>query len=123
MAINYTDFNIIENDIETLNNYIKNITYIPSFSKKTWVVNDFPYIQEIDRIELGIKDLTNYYAIPPCYIYKQWLSYIGERPLKSFSKVNDYNRWINNINCINEYKDKFQLRFSGTSYCGEGVWL
>ena len=57
--LNYTDLNIIENKIEELTNYLNNNNkaVIPTFSKKTWVLNEFPYVQEISRIEIGIDNL------------------------------------------------------------------
>lgn len=120
MALSHTDFNTIEYRIENLHVLSSSI---PTFSKKTWANTDFPYIQEVDRIETGIDDIANYVIIPSCYSSKIWLSSPSERPLKSFSRSNDYVRWQENLDCIEEYVAKMELRYSGESYSGESIWL
>ena len=64
--LNYTDLNYIENKIETVTNQIKQdyIPEIPTFNKKTWVLNELPYVQEISRIEDGIKNIGYYFYEP-----------------------------------------------------------
>lgn len=125
MALTHTEFNTVENKIEELNTYINVINPdIPTFTKKTWVTTDFPYIQEINRIELGIKDLVDYYITIPCYSGKEWL----ETPtsygvLKAFSRTNDYNRWLSNLDCVDLYKDKAEIRYCGEGYSGDTIWL
>ena len=102
--LNYNDLNNIENRILTLTNSLKEYNpSTPTFSPKTWVVNEFPYIQEIDRIERGIDNLQKYWYKPNGWIdCKIWLTGLEtEQVIKSFSYL-DINRWINNMNLIEQ---------------------
>ena len=96
MYLSYNDLNMIENRILTLTNKLKQLNpSTPTFSSKTWVVNDFPYIQEIDRIERGVNNLKEYWYQPDGWIEcKVWLDGIETgQVIKSFS-FEDINRWI-----------------------------
>lgn len=100
--LNYTDLNTIENKIEELTENLQEYnSSTPNFSKKIWVLNEFPYIQEIQRIETGIDNLQKYWYKPDNWIEsKIWLT--GDETsqvIKSFSYI-DINRWINNMNVI-----------------------
>lgn len=104
MYLNYTDLNQIENRILTLTNRLKQYNpSTPTFSSKEWHVNDFPYIQEIDRIERGVKNLGDYWYQPEGWVEnKIWLyGTETEQVIKSFS-FEDINRWIIDLDLIEE---------------------
>ena len=94
--LNYEDLNEIENIIYEVTEEFKEITNIPTFNKKTWVLNEFPYIEEIDRIEET----------------RKWIN--SER--KAIFDYNDINRWINNVNLIYEHKNERFSIWNGVSY-------
>ena len=102
MYLNYNDLNTIENRITTLTNRLKQYNpSTPTFSAKEWLLNEFPYIQEIDRIERGIDNLQKYWYKPDGWINcKIWLTGSEtQQVIKSFS-FQDINRWINNMDLI-----------------------
>ena len=104
MYLNYTDLNQIENRILTLTNRLKQYNpSTPTFSSKEWHVNDFPYIQEIDRIERGVNNLKEYWYEPEGWQEcKVWLDGTEtEQVIKSFS-FEDINRWIIDLDLIEE---------------------
>lgn len=104
MYLNYTDLNTIENRILTLTNRLKEYNpSTPTFSSKTWVVNEFPYIQEIQRIETGVDNLKEYWYQPDGWIEsKVWLDGTEtSQVIKSFS-YEDINRWIVNLDLMEE---------------------
>lgn len=136
----FTDFNDIENLYIDLYNkiypnfvqspYFPSSTLYPSMyiypapyiTAKVWAMIDIPFIEEIDRIEQNIKLLADVFTTPPGFTVKTWLIYPLVDNLKSFS-LTDYNRWLINMRLLEEAISMFRVRFSGTSYCGEGVWL
>lgn len=96
--LNYNDLNVIENKIYEMTNILKEYDININFNKKNWVLNEFPYIQEIDRIEKAIDNLGKNYYYPSSFIEsKIWLE--TGTDLKNFS-YKDINRWINNLNSI-----------------------
>lgn len=100
--LNYNDLNNIEEKILELNNKLKEYNpSTPEFFSKQWQLNDFPYIQEIDRIEKGIENLGEYWYKPDNWQEsKIWLTgNETSQVIKSFSYL-DINRWINNLNLI-----------------------
>ena len=113
--LNFEDLNTIENRIGTLNSKLTNVTNIPIFSKKNWQLNEFPYIQEIDRIENAINNLGKYYYYPKAFITpKKWLN--TGKEIKNFS-YKDINRWIINLSLIEEIiNDKSTIWNSLISY-------
>jgi hypothetical protein len=119
----YTDFQDVEDRIEALNNEVSPFTDIPTFIKKTWALNEFPYINEVDRIERAIGDLQTYFINPSCFITpKVWLETPTSIVYKNYS-WSDYQRWLNNLNCIETYKEQIEYRFAGESYSGDSIWL
>lgn len=95
--LNYDDLNVIENKIKELTDAVSPIVNIPSFTPKNWVINELPYIQEIDRIETGIYNLGEYYNRPKGWLpTKQWITKDNLYPIKAFD-YRDWNRWVNNL--------------------------
>lgn len=100
--LNYNDLNDIETRILNLTNLLKEYNQAtPDFFVKEWLLNDFPYIQEIDRIEKGIKNLGEYWYKPDGWEEsKIWLTGTEtNQVIKSFSYL-DINRWINNLSLM-----------------------
>lgn len=100
--LNYNDLNDIETKIYDLTELVK--TYdpsIPDFVPKTWALNEFPYIQEIDRIEKGVQQLGEYWYKPYGWQnHKIWLTGLEtEQVIKSFSYI-DINRWLIDLTLI-----------------------
>lgn len=99
------------NDSDELFKYIKiyDENIIPEYIKKTWVLNEIPYMQDIDRIEQGIKNLGDYFTKPVGWITpREWFktNTLTDRSdygvgSKGFSYI-DINRWINNLNLIEQ---------------------
>lgn len=111
--LNYEDLNEIENIIYEVTEEFKEITSIPTFNKKTWSLNEFPWIEEIDRIEQGIENLGEYFYKP--YGWIETRTWINESR-KSIFDYNDINRWINNVNLIYEHKNERFSIWNGVSY-------
>jgi hypothetical protein len=117
--INYQNFNEIEGRIETLTNYINNnnIATIPSFNKKTWVLNEIPYVEEINRIETGIDNLGKCFFKPDGWIKtRQWNLFYNDSEGKNVFDYKDINRWISNLNLIDENKNKEFIIWNGQSF-------
>lgn len=109
----HRDFYEIENWLDLLNHSISNHGYsIPEYNYKSWTVQDNLYDIYLNNIEEGIFNLGKYYYRPLGWQKtKQW------HPLMSFS-YKDVNRWINNLNLIQEAinKESSMLLPSDTLY-------
>ena len=69
-----------------------------TYETKKWVINELPYIQEIDRIEKGIYNLGEKYNRPKGWLTtKEWITKDNLYPIKGFD-YRDWNRWVNNLN-------------------------
>ena len=115
--LNYTDLNYIENKIETITNQIKQdyIPEIPTFNKKIWVLNELPYVQEIARIEDGIKSIGyNFYEPEGWQTTKEWITPDNLYPIKSFD-YRDYNRWLTDLELIENAQGELLTLWNGTS--------
>ena len=98
--LNYNDLNDIETAIEEYTETISDYVEIPTYTPKTWVVNELPFIQEIDRIENGITNIGDYFYKPNGWLpTKKWITSDNLYPIKSFD-YRDWNRWINNLELI-----------------------
>lgn len=100
--LSYQDLNKIENRIEELNNKLQPYaSSLPIYKKTEWKLNDFPYIQLIQKIESGIDNLGKYWYKPNDWqTTKNWLT--GNetgQPIMSFSYI-DINRWLNNLSAV-----------------------
>lgn len=95
--LNYDDLNNVEAVIKDYTDQVSAVTDIPEFTEKTWVVNELPFIQEIDRIENGIFNLGEYYNRPAGWLpTKEWITEDNQYPIKAFD-YRDWNRWVNNL--------------------------
>lgn len=110
--INYTDLNRIEGDCIYLRDALKAQGYYVTIHSKAWVMEDFPYLTEINRIRDnvmaligGLHDLTG----RPVVRYVNTLNYT------------DANSLERNIAIIDPLLQKMidHLRFSGELYSGE----
>ena len=64
------------------------------------MLNELPYIQEINRIENAIENLGYYFYKPNGWLpTKEWITLDNLYPIKSFD-YKDYNRWISNLQLI-----------------------
>lgn len=119
----YTDFNDVQDDIVSLTNIAKIISdATSSFAKKTYALNDFPYIQEVDYIEKQLLNISNNVGVPIGFVYKEWLPTPTSYALKNFS-WSDFQRWLNNIRFLELYMNSLEVRYCGDGYCGEAIWL
>ena len=103
--INYTDFNRVEENIETVSNYF-NITFTP----KTWSVGQLPRVSDYERWKVAVDSIKSLYDV---------FQTAPTRPFNTFIKWNEleYLLW---------YTDKvFNENEQAKSYCGEfycGEW-
>lgn len=105
----------------------KDENIIPNYVKKDWVENEFPYMQDIDNIEQGIKNIGDYFTKPLGWIEtKDWLGTISIYnrynygvDTKPFS-YQDINRWITDLNLI-EQEDMENVTLWNT-YKSEYYW-
>lgn len=115
--LNYDDLNRIEQRIYELTNELLDKTDIPSFTPKTWAVNEFPYIQEVDRIEKAIDNLGYYYYKPKSWeTTKIWIPEGNTQEIKKGFSYKDINRWIINMNLIEQVKDDNSTIWNGQSF-------
>ena len=115
--LNYNDLNNIEQRIYELTNELLDKTSIPSFVPKTWVINEFPYIQEVDRIERGIDNLGYYYYKPQEWeATKIWIPKGNTQEIKKGFSYQDINRWIVNMKLIEQIKNDNSTIWNGQSF-------
>lgn len=115
--LNYTDLNDIEQRIEELTIDLQTKTPIPAFTHKTWALNEFPYIQEIDRIEKAICSMgENYYITEYWQCPTDWIPTGNTSELRKSFDYNDINRWIYNMNIIDSIKDDETTIWNGQSF-------
>ena len=117
MYLNYYDLNNVEDLIDYVIDRLKVVSeeYLISNSH-LWLPNDFPYIQEIDRIEKLIDNCgKNYYLPEGWQECKVWLTGDEtEQVIKTFS-YEDINRWIINLQLLKAIVDTFTFStFSGS---------
>lgn len=106
------NFGVVSNINENteLYQYIKiyeDESIIPDYVKKEWSQNEIPFMQDIDRIEQGIKNLGDYCTKPIGWVTPRvWL---GTNSVDNRSDYNvsskgfsyqDINRWITDLNLI-----------------------
>ena len=115
--LNYDDLNEIENKISSLTTTIQRdyIPDLPSYTSKNRALNHLPHIQEIDRIEKGVKNIGYYFYDPEGWqTTKEWITSDNLYPIKSFD-YRDYNRWLNNLELIENAGEPLLTLWNGTS--------
>lgn len=85
-----------------------------AYTKKTWVDNEFPYMQYIDNIEEGINDVAETFYAPIGFDYKPW---ILKGNISNYNSVetnglsqktiseDDFVRWNKNIDLLEKAFD------------------
>ena len=115
---NYSDLNRVENKIVELHTLVK--AYNPSLpnitSKTNWVNTDFPYLSEIDRIKNNIILLNTYLQITSD-------RFKHLETLKRFFDFIEANKLEYNLELIEKALNEIILRYCGTSYLGDTIWL
>lgn len=113
--LNYNDLNEVEAKIKEYTDKVSSVTSIPSFEQKTWIINELPFIQEIDRIEKGIYNLGEIYNRPKGWLTtKEWITKDNLYPIKAFN-YRDWNRWVNNLILIENSEVPLLTLWNGTS--------
>lgn len=108
--------NSVEQRLEQLTTKLQQYTEIPSFSPKIWAINDFPYIQEIDRIEKAIERLAQYSIRSEYWEQtKIWIPEGTNTPLKKSFSYRDINRWLFNMDLIDELNFEEMTIWNGHS--------
>lgn len=74
-------------------------------------LNDFPYVEDIDKIERNIMNLGYDFIQPPGYIQNKVWKDRQENVYKSFSYI-DINRMINDMNLLYEYKNDTSTKYN-----------
>ena len=107
--LNYTDLNDLIDKVRELLYAFEDKVDLSDTSKYDitmveYELNDFPYVEDIDKIERNIMNLGYDYFQPPGYIENKIWKDREENVYKSFS-YQDINRIITDINLLYEYKD------------------
>lgn len=89
--LNYTDLNSVETKIKELYTYY-NLSYTP----KTWQINEFVFVDDINNIEEAIDKIADYFGYPMGYIKKRKWNLKGTNNIS----YEDINRWLKNINFL-----------------------
>lgn len=89
--LNYTDLNSVETKIKELYTYY-NLSYTP----KTWQINEFVFVDDINNIEEAIDKIADYFGYPMGYIKKRKWNLQGTNNIS----YEDINRWLKNINFL-----------------------
>lgn len=117
-ALNVSDLNRIENNVEWLHEQLYAYGYSNLVDVKTdWVNTDFIYLDDIDRIRQNVLNLVNAYydlAESPTIV-------LGQEPL-SYTHINDIEKVIFDIDSILNRMIEY-FRISGTFVAGQGVIL
>lgn len=116
-AINYGDFNRIENNILELQTYLVSIQYAaptPTATNTTRTVTSFDYISSINRIENNLDAIRQAFITPAGYLSMRTWS-VGTK-----FDYNDANRLESNTKSLldlgmNVYQS---FRYSGSFVCG-----
>lgn len=107
-------------------NYIKildDCTKLLEYNKKTWVINEIPYLQYIDHIEKGIENVANQFYMPAGYEQKEWTTTgyynieksdygLSQKPIS----IKDFERWNKNIKLLEEAFASFCNVWNVVSY-------
>lgn len=114
--LNYNDLNSVEQKLKQIILKLQQYTEIPTFSPKIWKINDFPYIQDIDRIEKAIESLAQYLIRPEYWEQtKIWIPDGTNVPLKKSFSYRDINRWLFNMDLIDKLNFEEMTIWNGYS--------
>lgn len=107
--LNYTDLNELINKVKELLEAFEDIVDLSDTAKYDttmveYSLNDFPYVEDIDKIERNIMNLGYDFFQPPGYIQNKVWKDTQDNVYKSFSYI-DINRIITDMNLLYEYKN------------------
>lgn len=116
--LSYDILNSFENEISELYSNNQEIL-LSSYDSKTWIKNEFVYVDDIKNIEDAIEHAGKKFSHPIGWqTSKEWL-------LDGFNNISykDLNRWRNNLDLIYKKAKEVELKYSSEFYCGEDVSL
>ena len=115
----YEDLNRVESKIQEIYNIIK--AYYPDAPamtvKTNWSEADFPYVSLIDNIKQNIMDLSEYIKVYPLYNFR---NFTLETISFDFIVANNFEI---DLEVLEKALDEIILRYCGTSYLGDTIWL
>lgn len=114
--LNYIDLNDLIDKVRELLYVFEDKVDLSDTSKYDitmveYELNDFPYVEDIDKIERNIMNLGYDFMQPPAYIENKIWKDRNENVYKSFS-YQDINRMITDINLLYEYKDDTSTKYN-----------
>lgn len=110
--------NSFENEITTLFNNNQYIL-LNSYTPKTWVINEFVYVDDIKNIEDAIEYVGKKFDYPTGWITSKDWDLDGANNIS----YKDLNRWRNNLNLIYDKASKIEVKYTTEFYSGEEVSL
>lgn len=114
--LNYDDLNDLIDKVRELLYIFEDKVDLSDTSKYDitmveYELNDFPYVEDIDKIERNIMNLGYDYFQPPGYIENKIWKDREENVYKSFGYM-DINRMITDMNLLYEYKDDTSTKYN-----------
>lgn len=100
----YTDFNRIEQNIETVSNYF-NISFTP----KTWSVGQLPRVSDYERWKVAMDSIKSAYDV---------FETVPSRPFNTWQKWNQMEYFLYYTDYIKALNDQAKS-YCGEFYCGE----
>ena len=117
--LNYTDLNELITKVRELLYVFQDKVDLSDTSKYDitmveYHLNDYPYIEDIDKIERNIMNLSFDFMQPPGYIENKVWKEGNTNVYKSFSYV-DMNRMITDMNLLYEHREDNDTTYNGNS--------
>lgn len=117
--LNYTDLNNLISKVRELLYVFQDKVDLSDTTKYDitmveYELDDFPYIEDIDKIERNIMNLSLDFMQPPGYIENKIWKAGNDNEYKSFNYV-DINRMITDMNLLYEYRDDSSTKYNGES--------
>ena len=114
--LNYDDLNELIDKVRALLNTFSDKVDLSDTSKYDitmveYELNDYPYVEDIDKIERNIMNLGYDFMQPPGYIQNRVWKDTQDNVYKSFS-YQDINRMITDMNLLYEYKDDTSTKYN-----------
>lgn len=115
----YEDLNRVESKIQEIYDIIKGYyPDTPAITVKTdWDETDFPYVSLIDNIKQNIIDLSEYIKIYPL---KNFRNFTLDTISFDYTTANNFEI---DLEILEKALDGIILRYCGTSYLGDKIWL